>query len=135
MLPVVSIEGRVASDPELKFAASGTAVGRVRLVASSRKKEGDQWVDDKTLWINVTCFKSLAENVAGSLKKGDLVIANGRIQTEEWETDGQKRSAIVMIADSIGPSLVFKSAEIKDTVSSGGGGGSAPAAQTDEPPF
>jgi single-strand DNA-binding protein len=144
MLPVVNVEGRLAADPELRFSASGTPVLSMRIVASSRKKDGDQWVDDKTLWLSVTAFKKLAENVAESLGKGDLVIVQGKLQTEEWENrEGEKRSEIRLIADTIGPSLAFRSAQLLDGASSGGsrpasgGGDSAPAApaQEEEPPF
>lgn len=109
MLPVVSMEGRVVADPELRFSPNGVAVGRVRLVASSRKKneESGEWEDDKTCWITVTCFKKLAEHVAESVVKGDLINVTGKLQTEEWESDGQKRSATVMVADTVAKSLAF----------------------------
>ncbi len=110
MLPVVSVEGRVVADPELRFAPTGTAVGSLRVVASNRKQVDGEWVDDKTLWLQVTCFKQLAENVADSLRRGDLVVVTGRLQTEEWENqEGQKRSRDVLIADDIGISLKFRS--------------------------
>lgn len=108
MLPVVAIEGRVVEDPELRFAPSGVAVGRLRLVASSRKKVNEEWVDDKTLWIDVTTFRQLAENVAESVRKGDLVVATGKLQTEEWEKDGQKRSKIALVADNVALSAMFR---------------------------
>lgn len=116
MLPIVTIEGRVVADPELKFSASGMAVTRIRLVASKRKQNSEgEWVDDKTLWINATCFKQLAENVAESIAKGDIVVAVGSLQTDNWETaEGEKRSAIVLVANSISASLQFR------TISHGG---------------
>ncbi len=138
MLPLITMEGRVVADPELRFAPSGTAVTRMRMVASSRKKnEAGEWEDDKTFWITVTCFKKLAENVAESIVKGDLVNVTGRIQTDEWEKDGQKQTAPSVIADTVSLSLAFR------TVTPGGGapraaaaGEAAPApAQADEPPF
>jgi single-strand DNA-binding protein len=142
VLPQVSVEGRIVADPELRFAPSGVAVGRFRVAASSRKKnDNDEWVDDKTLWLSCTCFKQLAENVAESVVKGDLVVVNGRLQTDEWETqDGEKRSQIVCIADSVAVSVRFrtirhgessgaqraKSRDDQDPWSTGG---------SDEPPF
>lgn len=149
MLPVVTVEGRMVNDPELRFSPSGVAVGKFRIVASSRKKVGDEWVDDKTLWMQVTCFKQLAENCVDSLAKGDLVVVTGRLQTDEWETqEGEKRSATVLVADNVGPSLMFRSTphgegrterrQSRDesdpwTSGSQGGQASGPAGQQDQP--
>lgn len=103
MLPAVHMEGRLAADPELRFAASGTAVARMRVGANSRKRlEDGSWADDKTCWLDVTAFRRLAEGAAETLRKGDLVVLTGKLQTDEWEQEGQKRSKIVCIAESIG---------------------------------
>lgn len=141
-LPIVTVEGRMVVDPELRFAPSGTAVGRFRVVASSRKKnESGEWVDDKTLWLSVTCFDKVAENVAESLEKGDLVVVTGRLQTDEWETkEGEKRSQNVLIANSVAADLKFrtiKHGEGKTSRSSSRAGGDDPWAkpEDDEPPF
>jgi single-strand DNA-binding protein len=144
MLPVVTVEGRMVVDPELRFAQSGTAVGKFRVVASNRKKdESGEWKDDKTLWLDVTCFDKVAENVAESLEKGDLVVVVGRIQTDEWETDdGQKRSKIVMVANSVAADLKFRTIKHGEGKTSRSKGAPAddpwakgPPEDTDEPPF
>lgn len=110
MLPRVAVEGRLVADPELRFASTGTAVGSFRLVASDRRKnEAGEWEDADTLWLPVTCFKKLAENVIESVEKGDLVVVTGKLKTDEWETEhGEKRSRTVMIADTVSASLAFR---------------------------
>ena len=145
MLPLITIEGRVVDDPELRFTPSGLALAKFRLVASSRKKnDAGEWVDDKTLWIDATCWRQLAENVAESIGKGDLVTVVGRLQTESWENkEGEKRSKISVTADSVAASLQFrtiKHGEGRPARSSGGSGSSesdpwASSAPDDEPPF
>lgn len=141
MLPAVAGEFRLAADPELRFSPGGVAVGNVRLVASSRKKEGDEWVDDKTCWIDGVCFKQMAENVAEHLRKGDTVVVTGKIQTESWETkEGEKRSKIALVIDSIGKNERWNDGKKAERTTSGAG---APAAEDpwatsaapDEPPF
>lgn len=157
-LPTVHGEFRVVEDPELRFSPSGMAIGTIRLVANSRKKnDAGEWVDDKVVWIRATAFKSLAENMVETLQKGDLCNAAGRLQTNQWETqEGEKKSVTEMVLDSIAPSLAYRSARIDRTqrqqAGSGGsqpsGGGQpqstpgAPAedpwarqSQSDEPPF
>lgn len=143
MLGVVHGEFRLAQDPELRFSQTGMAIANVRLVNGSRKKEGDNWVDDKSLWIDATAFKGVAENIAESLKKGDLVVVIGKAQTEEWEKDGQKRSKIVLTIDAIGASLAWKTVTLHDSQQNAGGNQpSTPATpatpappQDDQPPF
>ena len=132
MLPVVQMEARAAADPELRFASSGIAVARIRTVCSSRKRQDDgTWVDDKNCWLDVTCFKKLAENVAESVAKGDLLVITGKLQTDEWEDKdtGAKRSQIKMIADTVAVSLAFR------TVRHGEGKAERSTGPDDDDPF
>lgn len=111
MLPRCAVEGRVVADPELRFASSGTAVGSFRLVAADRRQnpETKEWEDADTLWLPVTCFKKLAENVIESVGKGDLVVVTGKLKTDEWTSqEGEKKSRVVMIADTVSVSLAFR---------------------------
>lgn len=111
MLPRITIEARVAAEPELRFSPSGVAVGRLRLVTSDRRKneQTQQWEDGNTLWLDCTCFKQLAENVVESIEKGDLVVVTGKLQTEEWTSpEGEKRSKVALIADTVSASLAFR---------------------------
>jgi len=111
MLPRITVEGRLVADPELKFSQSGTAICSMRVVAADRKRtDSGEWVDGDTLWLDVVCFKQLAEHTVESLVKGDGAIFHGKIRTEEWEdrNGGGKRSKISMVADLIGPSLQFR---------------------------
>jgi single-strand DNA-binding protein len=143
-LPRSTVEGRVVADPELRFSPNGVAVCRIRLVAQDRRfnKETNGWEDGDTLWLSVTCFKQLAENVAEHIKKGDNVIAIGKERTDEWQDreTNEKRSANALIADDIGKSMKFgpKRAE-RSTASSPVSGEADPWGSTgggsDEPPF
>jgi single-strand DNA-binding protein len=141
-LPMVTFEGRLGADPELRFTQGGTAVCSLRTVASSRKKEGDEWVDDKVCWVDVTVFGKYAENVVESLVKGDLVYVAGRLQQETWEDRDTKaqRSKHVIIADEVSVPLRFRTikhgegrAERAAAPANDDPWGAAPAG--DEPPF
>jgi single-strand DNA-binding protein len=142
-LPLVAMEGRLVVDPDLRFSPSGVAVSTFRMAANSRKRnEAGEWVDDQTLYLRIVCFRQLAEHVAESLVKGDTAVVSGRIHTNEWEDEqGQKRSEVELVADSVAASLQFR------TIPHGAGrvdrtpGSSAPAGDQwsapagDDPPF
>lgn len=106
-LPTISGTARLTAAPELKFAASGTAVCRINLAFNSRKKQDDgTWIDDKTFFVTGVLFKQAAESVAETLDKGHEVVVTGRLCTEQWESKtGEKRSAPSLLIDSIGPAV------------------------------
>ena len=55
----------------------------------------------------------MAENVGESLSKGTRVIVTGRLEQRSWETqDGDKRSVVEVVADEIGPSLRWATAQV-----------------------
>lgn len=125
-LPQVIGEFRCGGDPNLRFSPNGTAVCRIRAVATSRKKGDDgEWRDDKTAWVDLVGFKRLAENMAESFKKGDLVEARGRLQVDDWEdNEGNKRTSVNIVLDGIGMSVQFNAASSHRSERSNNGGGS-----------
>lgn len=141
MLPTVFGEFRVVADPELRFTPSGKAVGNVRLVANSRKKnEAGEWVDDKVVWLNGTIWEQPAENMVESIEKGSLVEVRGRLETREYEDrEGNKRQSFDLLLDSITPSIKYATAKVTKVERSGGtsgssgGGAAAPAAPPEDP--
>lgn len=120
-LPTLTGTARLMQDPELRFGASGTAVVKVRLAFNSRKKDpqSGEWKDDASFFIDGKAFGQAAENLAESLSRGVEVVVSGRLKTEQWEKDGEKRSGPALLIDSIGPSLRGATA----TVTKAGGSG------------
>ena len=84
----------------------------------------------------------MAENTSESLQKGSRVIVTGRLEQRSWETnDGEKRSKVEVIADEVGPSLRWATAEVKKNdrrgpgdFGGGGGGGGAGREGGSRPP-
>lgn len=125
-LPFVSMECTAVADPELRFAASGTAVARIRTASNRAKKNADgTWakdgqgrtVNDKTCFLNVTCFGMLAENVAESVVRGDRLVITGTLQTDEWDdkNTGEKRSSTECVAWTVSVSLAFRTVRHGET--------------------
>jgi single-strand DNA-binding protein len=129
------ITGNLTDDPELRFTPNGVAVASLRVAVTARVKDGDAWKDGDTSYFRVNVWRTLAENAADSLSKGDRVIVTGRLKARSWETnEGDKRSTVEIEADEIGPSLRWATAKperaAKDTTKP-----KATGQFNDDPPF
>lgn len=112
MLPRITIEGNLASDPELRFIASGKALATFTVVASNRRRN-DQgaWEETDTSFFRCVCFGQIAENLVNSASKGSKLLVHGQIKQRSWETDsGEKRSAWEVVADDVAVSVRFAEA-------------------------
>lgn len=101
----ITLTGRMAGDPELKFTQQGKAIARFTVVTSRRRKNGDQWEDVDTTFWTCTAWDQLAENVTENLRKGAAVVVSGQAYQSSWEKDGQKHSRIEVRVDAAGLNL------------------------------
>ena len=110
----VTIVGNLTDDPELRYTPNGAAVCKFRIAVNRRIQDGNgQWKDGEASYFSVNCWRGLAENVAESLTRGTRVVVTGRLQYRAWENqDGDKRSAVEIEADEIGPSLKWATARM-----------------------
>lgn len=112
-----SLTGNLTRDPELRFTTGGRAVCSFGLAVNRRwkNKAGDGW-EEETSFFNIVAWGDMAENVATSLTKGSRVTCTGRLQQRSWETpENEKRSVVELVADEIGPSLRWATAQIERT--------------------
>jgi single-strand DNA-binding protein len=98
----VTAVGNLTKDPELKFVSSGKAVANFSIAVNKKRGETEY-----TSYYDITAWGDLAENVASTLTKGTRVIVVGQLNQERFETNGQKRSAVVIVADAVGEDLRF----------------------------
>lgn len=108
----ITISGRLAGDPELRYSPQGKAVCRFVVVESARRKVGDKWEDVDTSFWRCVAFGQIAENITESGVKGDAVLVLGKIKQVSWETkDGEKRSGVEVTVDDAGMSMKFTAAK------------------------
>lgn len=141
----ISIVGNLSADPELRFTQSGQAVCSLNVGSTPRSfdKASNAWKDGDTLWLRVTAWRTLGENCAESLRKGDRVIVTGRLTQRSYEKDGQKRTSYEIQADAIGPDLLRATARVQKaqraseraTATPEDDPWAAPLPGTDEPPL
>jgi single-strand DNA-binding protein len=126
----VTIVGNITRDPELRFTPSGQATATFGLAVNRRwqNRQTQEW-EEATSFFDVVCWREMAENASESLARGSRVIVTGRLEQRSWETaDGEKRSKIEVVADEIGPSLRWATAQVTKNERRGPGE-AAPARQ------
>ena len=92
--------GNVGREPEMKYAASGTAITTFSVAMNERFTSNGQQ-QERTEWANVVTFGRLAEVCAEHLTKGRQVYVEGRMQTSNWEKDGVKHYRTEVIAERV----------------------------------
>ncbi len=123
----VTLVGNITRDPELRFTASGQATASFGLAVN--RVWNDRQTNEKkeaVSFFDIVCWREMAENASESLSKGARVVVTGRLEQRSWETpEGEKRSKIEVVADEVGPSLRWATAEIRknDRRGPGEGGG------------
>jgi single-strand DNA-binding protein len=118
----VTVTGTLTRDPELRFTAGGKGVASFGIAVNRRYQKNNEWVE-QTSFFNVQAWDTLGENAAASLTKGMRVIVTGRLQQRSYETQqGEKRSVVEIVADEIGPSLRWATAQVEKVARSEGGG-------------
>jgi single-strand DNA-binding protein len=121
---VITVVGNLTADPELRYTQNGLAVANFTIASTPRTfdRQANEWKDGDALFLRASVWREFAEHVAGSLTKGMRVIAQGRLRQRSYDDrDGNKRTAIELEVDEVGPSLRYATAQV--TRSQGGGGG------------
>jgi len=141
----ITVVGNLTRDPELRFLQSGRPVCNMGLASSRRYQVNGEW-QEQTTFFNLTLWGEAGENAAATFTKGMRVIASGRMESREYEHEGQKRTAFDLIVDEMGPSVRWARAQVERMTREGGSAAPAAAPSSaaaghhdpiyaDEPPF
>ena len=97
----VFLIGNLTRDPELKYTSNGTGIARFGL-AVNRTYNTDDGEKKDTCFVDITAWDKLAEVCSEYLTKGRLVLIEGRLHYQSWESDdGAKRNKIEVVAQNI----------------------------------
>ncbi|MCU1676872.1 MAG: single-strand binding protein [Frankiales bacterium] len=111
----VMVAGNVVTQPVLEHVGqSETPKCTFRFAQTDRRRDSDgNWQDGDTLFVGVTCWRTVAENVYASVHKGDALLVAGKLTYDEWEKDGQRRSRHDLDAAAVGIDLSRQIATVK----------------------
>jgi len=97
----VTLMGNLTRDPELRQIPSGQSVCSFSLALNRSYKSGDGEWQEATDYVDVIAWAGLGERVAQYVTKGRPVLVSGRLQSRQWEQDGQKRSKLEVVANDV----------------------------------
>jgi single-strand DNA-binding protein len=104
----VTVNGTVGTDVQLTSGERSNRA-RFRLATAERylDRSSNQWVERETVWLDVICFRRLADHVAASVVKGQPVIVRGRLRVSHWESEKGPRETLEVLATSVGHDLAL----------------------------
>ena len=104
----VTVVGRLATDVDWqptrrRHRSSPTSASPARSVATIGRPAAGSMA--RSLFIDVRCWRRLAENAAASLVKGDPVVVTGKLYSRNYEHEGQRRTAVTVEAQNVAADL------------------------------
>lgn len=101
MLNQISVQGRLARDPELRRTNSGKAVTSFTL-ACDRDFKNSQTGEKEVDFIECVAWGGTAEMVEKYFRKGQMAVATGRLQLQNWtDKNGQKRRTAEILVNNV----------------------------------
>jgi single-strand DNA-binding protein len=95
----IILVGKLTSDADSKFTVEGLPMSKMQLAVNRYLKDG---VPQGTDFIDVIAWGKLAQTVNDSLKKGKVILVEGRIQVRSYQDQGGQRKWVTeVIARSI----------------------------------
>lgn len=109
MFHKIIIVGNLGRDPEMRYTPDGTPVTTFSVATNRKWNNPDGSKGEETIWFRVTCWRRDAENAAQYLKKGRMVLVEGRMQPDRetggprlWTgQDGKARASYEITAETI----------------------------------
>lgn len=122
MLPIITGEFGVVTDPELRFSDKGPAWIKVRGMAKDRVRDRytGMYSDGDPLFVDIILNGQSAEHLFESIVKGDTITVSGKLKQREYEKDGEKCTVMEIRADHIGVSVRWNTAKTPRMIESQG---------------
>jgi len=124
-------QGRLVDVPTFGDTSTGVRYANFRLAWSEKYKE-----KETKCFLDCKAFSGTAQFMEKYMnQKGQEILVEGKVTTDEWEKDGQKRSKIVLLISGVhfcGKKSDGGAAEASSAPAQSGG---FSAVETDELPF
>lgn len=112
----VTVVGNLCNEPELRHTSNGVPVADLRIAENRNYQDAAGDWQQETAYYSAVVWRRLAEHAAVSLRRGDRVVAVGRMRQDEWTTDrGAHRRRYVVECDELAASVRFTAIEVHRT--------------------
>jgi single-strand DNA-binding protein len=107
----ISLRGFVTAEPRFwQSSPTQTPLAEIRMGHTPRRlnQATGEWEDGETSYYTIKCWRRLAVNVKGCLRKGDMILVRGKVVMRTWVDDQQRnRTQMQVEADAVGHDLAF----------------------------
>jgi single-strand DNA-binding protein len=110
----VQLIGRLGRDPETRYTSKGTKVCQFSIAVNRRWRGSEGETKERTDWFNIEAWGRLGETCQEFLSKGRLVFIEGRLQTDQYDKEGEKHYFTKVVAS--GMQLLDRKPEEEDIV-------------------
>ena len=102
----VTLVGNVVRDPEIRYVANGAAMTKFTIAVNRKSKEADS-----ADYVDVVAWDKLAETSNMYLKKGALVLIEGRLTVRSYESKSGEKHKVAEVVMSLLQTLGRRTSE------------------------
>ena len=97
----VVLVGRLTRDAMLRYSSSGAGFLSFTVAVNRSKRNADgSWTDEPS-FIDCVYFGQNSQSISQYLVKGKQVAVQGELRQSKWETDGQQRSKLDVVVNTL----------------------------------
>jgi single-strand DNA-binding protein len=97
----VMLVGNLGRDAEVRYTPGGAPVASFSIATTENWTSKDGEKHEQTEWHRIVLWGKQAETLQPYLVKGKQIFVEGRLQTRQWEKEGQKHYTTEVKADRI----------------------------------
>lgn len=97
----VQLIGYLGKDPETRFTPSGKQVTSFRIAVTRRWRDSEGEAKEHTEWVNIEAWGRLGEICKDYLTKGRLVFVEGRLQTDIYGEEDERKYFTKVVAQQM----------------------------------
>ena len=97
----VMVIGHLGQDPEIRYTPTGLPVVNFSVATNEVFLDKEDKRQERAEWHRIVVMGKVALTCNEYLKKGRQVFVEGRLQTREWETNGQNSRRTEIVATRV----------------------------------
>ncbi len=98
----VILLGNLGKDPDIRHLEGGASVANFPLATTEFYKDKNGNKVEQTEWHNIVLWRAQAEFAGKYLKKGNMILIEGKLRTRSWEDkDKVKRYTTEVVGDNV----------------------------------